>query len=140
MCVYDKFEQYEDKGPYIPITQIIEQIVIHLLTLPEEKLSRIKNNLNKELGRDGELITSVVPQAYRIIRSSGKIKDSDFQKLKRRLEKAFQTFITIAAKELYSLIIAVDDIQWADIPSWDIIKAICDPLNESEIYIIYKRK
>jgi predicted ATPase len=43
-----------------------------------------------------------------------RIKDSDYQKLKRRMEKAFQTFITIAAQELYPLIIAVDDIQWAD--------------------------
>jgi len=111
VSAYGKFEQYEDKGPYIAITQIIEQIVVHMLTLPEDKLSRIRNNLKRELGRDGALITSIVPQAQRIIGSSRKIKASDFQKLKRRLEKAFQTFITIAAKELYPLIIAVDDIQ-----------------------------
>jgi len=135
-CVYGKFEQYKDKEPYIPIIQIIEQIIVHILTLPEEKLNRIKSNLNKELGRDGALITSIVPQALRIINCSKKIKDGDFQKLKRRLEKSFQTFITVAAKELYPLIIVVDDIQWADMPSWDIIKAIFEPLNDCELYLI----
>jgi predicted ATPase len=56
-CVYGKFEQYKDKGPYIPIIQIIEQITNHMLTLPEEKLDRIRKKLIKELGRDSALIT-----------------------------------------------------------------------------------
>ena len=41
VCVYGKFEQYKDKGPYIPVIQIIEQITNHMLTLPGEKLDRI---------------------------------------------------------------------------------------------------
>ncbi|HHU30746.1 MAG: AAA family ATPase [Bacillota bacterium] len=136
VCVYGKFEQYKDKGPYIPVIQIIEQITNHMLTLPGEKLDRLVKKLNKELGKDSALITGIVPQTQRIMRGSGGIKDSDYQKLQRRLEKAFQIFITIAARELYPLVIAVDDIQWADAPSWNIIKAASDPLNEHDLYIV----
>ncbi|MFY9603747.1 MAG: BREX system ATP-binding domain-containing protein [bacterium] len=50
-CIYSKFEQFEDKGPYIPIVQIIEQITAHMLTLPGKKLDRIRGKLSKELGR-----------------------------------------------------------------------------------------
>ncbi|NMA13823.1 MAG: AAA family ATPase, partial [Clostridia bacterium] len=135
-CVYGKFEQYKDKSPYIPIIQIIEQITNHMLTLPEEKLDRIRKKLIKELGRDSALITSIVPQAQRIMSNTRKIKDSDYQKLKIRMEKAFQTFITIAAQELYPLIIGIDDIQWADIASWNIIESINDPLSENDLYMI----
>jgi predicted ATPase len=136
VCVYGKFEQYKDKGPYIPIIQIIEQITNHMLTLPEEKLSRIRDMLTKELGRDSALITGIVPKACRIMSGSRRIKDSDYQKLKIRLGKAFQTFISIAAKELYPLIIAVDDIQWADMASWNIIQSINEPLSEHDLYMI----
>jgi predicted ATPase/DNA-binding CsgD family transcriptional regulator len=136
VCVYGKFEQYKDKGPYIPVIQIIEQITNHMLTLPGEKLDRLVKKLNKELGKDSALITGIVPQTQRIMRGSGGIKDSDYQKLQRRLEKAFQIFITIAARELYPLVIAVDDIQWADAPSWNIIRAASAPLNEHDLYLI----
>jgi len=107
-----------------------------MLTLPEENLSRIKKKLIKVLGKDSALVTGIVPQAQRIMGNAKRLKESDFQKLKRRLEKAFQTFISIAAEELYPLVIVVDDIQWADAASWSIIKAINDPLNEQDLYTI----
>lgn len=135
-CVYGKFEQYKDEEPYIVIIQIIEHITNHILTLPEAKLGRVRKELNKKLGKDGALITDIVPQTLRIIGKLSKIIINDYQKLKVRQEKAFQTFIAIAAKELYPLTIALDDLQWADKPSWDIIKSITDSLSEQDLCII----
>ncbi|MDO9536536.1 MAG: AAA family ATPase [Bacillota bacterium] len=135
-CVYGKFEQYKNEEPYIPIIQIIEGITNHILTLPQEKLGQISKNLKNQLGKDGTLLSEVVPQIAKITGRHKKTRVPDYQKLKIRLAAAFQTFITVAAKELYPLIIVVDDLQWADRPSWDIIKAINDPLSEHDIYII----
>jgi len=135
-CVYGKFEQYKDNEPYIAIIQIIESITNHILTLPKEKLDRISKKFINQSGKDGALLTEIVPQIASIIGRQGKTKVVDYQKLKIRLEAAFQTFISVAAEELYPLIIAVDDLQWADKPSWDIIKAIHDPLNKHDLYII----
>ncbi len=135
-CVYGKFEQYKDEEPYIAIIQIIENIANHMLTLPEEKLDRIRKTLIKELGKDAALIIDIVPQTERIIGKLSKIKLNDYQKLKIRLEKSLQIFIKFAAKELYPLILFIDDLQWVDKPSWDIIKSINDTLSELELYII----
>jgi len=134
--VYAKSEQYKQEEPYIAIIQIIEHITNHILTLPEEKLGRIGKELKKKLGKDGALITDIVPQTERIIGKLNKTKVNDYQKLKIRLEKAFRIFITIAAKELFPLIIFIDDLQWADKPSWNIVKSINDAFSEFELYII----
>lgn len=133
-CIYSKFEQFEDKGPYIPIAQIIEQITAHMLTLPGEKLDRIRDKLKKELGRDSTFITGLAPRAQKLIVNAGRIKGIDYQKLKIRLEKAFQSFLAIAARELYPLIVAIDDLQWADPASWNIIESIKS--DETELYLI----
>ncbi|MTI81358.1 MAG: hypothetical protein FH758_10840 [Firmicutes bacterium] len=135
-CVYGKYEQYKDEEPYIAIIQIIENIANYMLTLSEEKLTRIRKELNKDLRKDGALIANIAPQTEWIIGKLRKTKVNDYQKLKIRLEKAFQTFITIAAKELYPLIIAIDDLQWADKPSCDVIKSLKDALGEHELHII----
>ncbi len=137
-CVYGKFEQYRNEEPYIPIIQIITDITNHMLTLPREKLIPIRKNLEIQLGKDGALLTQIVPQTVKITGSYNKSKIIDYQKLKIRLESAFQIFITVAAKELYPLIIAVDDLQWADNPSWNIIKAINDSsMKKTDLYLIF---
>jgi predicted ATPase len=38
--------------------------------------------------------------------------------------------------ELYPLVIAVDDLQWADQPSWQVLKALYDPLSDHPLYLI----
>lgn len=62
-CIYGKFEQYNDDKPYLTIVQILEQIAGHMLTLPEDKLGRLRKELSQELGRDSALITWMVPKA-----------------------------------------------------------------------------
>jgi len=134
--IYGKFEQFKTEEPYIPIIQIINEISSHMLTLPEDKLEHIKIELKKQLGRDAALITEIVPQVIKIVGNYIKIKVDDYLKLRIRLEAAFQKFIEVAAIALYPLIIFVDDLQWVDNPSWNIIKSINNPLNEHDIYII----
>ena len=62
--------------------------------------------------------------------------NNDNQKLNGRMEEAFLTFISITAKEMHPLIIAFDDLQWADKPSWNIISLIADQMCEGGLYII----
>lgn len=136
ICVYGKFEQYKDEEPYIAITQIVRNITNYILTLPKEKLRLIRSRIIKELGKDVALIISIVPQIEGIIGKQRKINVTDYQKLKRRLEKVFQKFIYVAAKELFPLVIFIDDLQWADKPSWDIIESINETLTQVDLYMI----
>ncbi len=136
VCIYGKFEQYKDSKPYIAIIQIVENIISNILTLHEEQLRRVSQELIRELGKDGALIIDITPRFERVIGKQKKVSIHDYQKLKIRLGKAFQKLIYIAAKELYPLTIFIDDFQWADKPSWDILKAIHDDLDDIQLYII----
>ncbi|NLX65151.1 MAG: AAA family ATPase [Clostridiaceae bacterium] len=135
-CVYGKFEQFKNEEPYVAIIQIVEQITDQILTFPDEKLNRIKNKLVKELGKDATLITDIIPKAQKIMGETGRANTDDYQKLKVRLEKAFRAFISITAREMFPLIMAIDDLQWADKPSWNIISSIADQMYGIGLYII----
>lgn len=123
-CVYGKFEPYSDNQPYRVIIEIIEQLTRCLLTLPEPKLNRIKKELGKKLGKNRTLIVEMVPQAKVILGPPRNSKAGDYHKRKIGLENALAAFITAAAKELYPLVIAVDDLQWADRLSWQILRSV----------------
>ena len=66
-CVYGKFDQYNGNQPYVTIIQILEQITGHLLTLPEDKLGRVRTKLVQNLGLDRILLTGMVPQIRGIL-------------------------------------------------------------------------
>ncbi len=136
-CVYGKFEQYKNDQPYIPVIRIIESITNHILTLPKKKLIHITSRLVNSLGKDAAMLAQIVPKISGITGRQSKPRVVDYQKLKIRLEAAFQRFITVAAQELYPLVIAVDDLQWADNPSWNIIKAINDPPTKHDLYLLF---
>ncbi len=64
--VHGKFRQY-DSSPLIAFSEIIEQTIRHILTLPGSALKNIKNDLNHKLGADARLILSVCPYAQRLL-------------------------------------------------------------------------
>lgn len=135
-CVYGKFEPYSDNQPYRVIIEIIEQLTRCLLTLPEPKLNRIKKELGKKLGKNRTLIVEMVPQAKVILGPPRNSKAGDYHKRKIGLENALAAFITAAAKELYPLVIAVDDLQWADRLSWQILRSVYERAGEQAVYLI----
>ncbi|MCM1988870.1 AAA family ATPase [Oceanirhabdus seepicola] len=122
--VYGKFRQHDNK-PFIAISEVIEQMVKHLLTLPYEQLENIKNVLEKVLGSDVEIITSISPYARKLLGYHKIINIDNYEKLKYRVRKALFQFLSTVSEALFPLIMFIDDLQWADTPSLEVIERIC---------------
>ncbi|WP_066495609.1 AAA family ATPase [Abyssisolibacter fermentans] len=122
--VYGKFRQH-DKKPFSAISEIIEQMVKHLLTLPYEQLKNIKNALKKSLNSDIEIITSICPYARKLLDHHKTINMNNYEKLKYRVKKAIYQFLLAVSESLFPLIMFIDDLQWADTPSLEVLQPIC---------------
>lgn len=135
-CVSGKFEQYKEEEPYIAVIQVIEYITDVFLTLSEANLDLIKAKLLRSLKKDGSLIAEIAPKVERVIGKQPKVNIDDYRKLKTRLAKAFRDFIQIAAMELEPLVIFIDDVQWIDNPSWEIIKSVYEDSPGINVFIL----
>lgn len=133
--VYGKFRQH-DKKPFIAISEVIEQMVKHLLTLPYEQLENIKNALKKALSSDIEIITSICPYARKLLGYHKTIDMDDYEKLKYRVKKAIYQFFVAVSEALFPLIIFIDDLQWADTPSLEVIEIICKDNELLNLFLI----
>lgn len=122
--VYGKFRQH-DKKPFIAIIEIIEQMVKHILTMPYDLLENIKNVLKKALGTDLQIITSLSPYARKLFSHHKTINMDEYKKHKYRVKKALYQFITIISETLFPVIMFIDDLQWMDTPSLEVIELIC---------------
>lgn len=122
--VYGKFRQH-DKKPFIAISEIVEQMVKYILTLPYEQLDNIKDEFEKTLGIDVQIIISICPYSTKIFDQNKNINIDDYEKLKYRVKKALYQFLVIASRNLFPMIICIDDLQWGDKPSLEMIELIC---------------
>ncbi len=122
--VYGKFRQHDEK-PFIAISEVIEQMVKHLLTLPFEQLENTKKALITVLGSDIEILTSIVPYVGKLLGHHKMININDYEKLKYRAKKALYQFLATVSQALFPMILFIDDLQWADTPSLEVIELLC---------------
>lgn len=133
--VHGKFKQY-DGSPLIAFSEIIEQTVRHILTLPAEALKNIKNDLNQKLGSDARLILSVCPYAQILFEAHKPVRTDNLEQLKYRVRKAVYQFLTAASTALFPLIIFIDDLQWADALSASIIETLCQDYECLNLHLV----
>lgn len=122
--VYGKYVQSNER-PFTAISEIIEQMTKHVLTLPYEQLKKIKNTLIKSLGADIEIITTISPYSIKLFQKYKPINIDNYDKLKYRIKKTIYQFLSTVSEALFPLVIFIDDLQWADRPSFEIIEIIC---------------
>jgi predicted ATPase/DNA-binding CsgD family transcriptional regulator len=121
--IYEKSREYEKK-PFIMISGIIEQILKHLLTLPAEQFESVKKDLIDNLNFDVGIMLSICPYSKILLGENKEVKNIKYERLKYKIRKTVNTFFLLTTKMLFPLVIFIDDIQWADNMSLDIIKNI----------------
>ncbi|MGV8149645.1 MAG: AAA family ATPase [Alkaliphilus sp.] len=117
--------RHHDKRPFIAISEIIEQMTKHLLTIPTEQLESKKKRLFNALSADAGIIISICPYAAKLLGQHKTISIDDNEKLKYRVKRAIYLFISTISESLFPLVIFIDDLQWADTLSLETIELLC---------------
>lgn len=131
-----KFEQFQRDEPYIPFIQAFRNLMKQILTEPKEIVGKWRKKLIKALGRNGKVITQIIPEVELIIGEQVPIEAFDPQKTKRRFQRVLGKFIKIFAAEENPLVLFLDDMQWADSSSLQLLSDICSNSNKSHLLII----
>ena len=62
-----KFDQFRRDSPYAAVAQALRQLVVHMLSQPEETLTARRAELRDALAPNGRLMTDLVPELERVI-------------------------------------------------------------------------
>lgn len=127
--IWGKFDQYKRDIPYATIVQAFQTLVRQLLTEPEEKLAVWRDRIQAAVGNNGKLITDVIPEVELIIGTQPPIPVLGSAESQNRFNLVFQNFIGAFAQAEHPLAIFLDDMQWADSATLNLIQTIATGSN-----------
>ncbi|MEK7990015.1 MAG: AAA family ATPase [Thiotrichaceae bacterium] len=129
-----KFDQFQKNIPYSAITQAFNGLCRYLLKESAETLSIWQTKTLAALGNNGQIIIDVIPDLELIIGKQPVVAQVTPSEAKNRFQMFFLNFVKALCDKKHPLILFIDDLQWADLATLDLLKAIM--LDEEIKYLL----
>jgi predicted ATPase len=132
--------QTKSDTPYRAIVEAFEKLIEQLLTQSDQQLSRWRESFGTALKAQAPLICRVLPKLQSIIGPQEPIEPLLPQQSWHQLQQAFLEIIKIIGQEKTVLTLFIDDLQWSDQQSLQLLERIMiDPdLNHFLLIITYR--
>lgn len=121
---YGKFEQFASSTPHSAIINALRVLVRRILTEPEATLATWKQRIERTLGRNIALIINVIPELETLFGPQPPLPGVGPLEARGRLSFAFRAFLQSIARPEHALVLFLDDLQWADISSLQLIESL----------------
>ncbi len=119
-----KFDQYQRNIPYSALVKALQQLIKYLLTESEAQLKQWQDKLLIALGVNGQVIVDVIPEIELIIGKQPPVPVLGPNESQNRFNLVFQTFIKVFTQPQHPLALFIDDLQWADGASLNLIQRL----------------
>jgi predicted ATPase/signal transduction histidine kinase len=125
-----KFDQYKRDIPYATLAQAFQSLIRPLLSKNEEDLHKWRDSIREALDPNGLLIVELVPELKHIIGEQPPVPELPPQEAQRRFQLVFRRFIGVFARPEHPLALFIDDLQWLDAATLDLLE---DLLTRSDL-------
>lgn len=129
-----KFDQFQRHIPYSAISGAFQGLLKQLLMSRPEELASWKERLLAALGPNGQVIIDVIPAAEKIIGAQPKAPNLGTEENQNRFNMVFLQFLRVFTRKDSPLVIFLDDLQWADIATLNLMKSLM--LSEGNEYLL----
>jgi PAS domain S-box-containing protein len=119
-----KFDPYKRDVPYATLAQAFQGPVRRLLSQNEEDLRKWQDALREALGPNGLLVVDLVPELRHVIGEQPPVPELPPQEAQRRFQMVFRRFIGVFARSEHPLALFLDDMQWLDAATLDLLEEL----------------
>jgi predicted ATPase/GAF domain-containing protein len=117
-----KFDQYKRDIPYSTLAQAFQNLIRPLLGKGEADLAPWRDALRETLGPNAGVIGNLVPEVKLIIGEPPPVPELPPKDAQRRFQMVFRQFIGVFARPEHPLALFLDDLQWLDSATLDLLE------------------
>ncbi|TAK75810.1 MAG: hypothetical protein EPO11_05030, partial [Gammaproteobacteria bacterium] len=119
-----KFDPFKRNIPYTALAQAIDAMVKQMLLENELQISLWRDRIQKAVESNGQVAIEIVPLLTEIIGEQPPVPALGSSETQHRFHLVFQRLIQALATPEHPLVIFLDDCQWADIPSIQLLEML----------------
>ncbi|OHC62845.1 MAG: hypothetical protein A2045_07955 [Rhodocyclales bacterium GWA2_65_20] len=122
-----KFDERNRATPYSSLLQGLQELVRQVLAEPDERLAHWRAKLAATLGANGQVIVDTIRQAGLVLGPQPPLQELPPAETRIRFQRSLRDFICAFAEAGRPLAIFLDDLQWADAASLELLHhLLCD--------------
>ena len=119
--IHGKFEQFKQNNAYIAFAGAFRNLLYELLGEPKERLEKWRTDIQSALGYNAQLLIDLIPDLELIIGKQAAVPELPPSESQKRFFILVQNFIAVFATKEHPLVLFLDDLQWSDIPSLNLM-------------------
>jgi predicted ATPase/signal transduction histidine kinase/DNA-binding response OmpR family regulator len=131
-----KFDQFQRDIPYRGILLALNRVINQILSLPKEDTDKWREIFLEGLQHNGKLITDVMPQLELVVGPQDELADVGPIEEQNRFHYALETFFTVITWDKRPLVLFLDDLQWADLPTLRLIEVVMANPDQNHLMVI----
>jgi predicted ATPase len=131
-----KFDQFQRNLPFSAFVQAFRDLMGQLLSETDAKLEQWKLEILAALGDSAQAIVEVIPELERIIGQQPPVPEISGSATQNRFNLLFEKFTQVFSTKEHSLVIFLDDLQWADLASLNLIKLLITATDNRYLLLI----
>jgi len=119
-----KFDQLRGDTPYPALRAALDELIDHLLTENEDELARWRDEIDAAVAPNGQIAIDALPTLARILGVQPPVVALDAAATQSRFNQTLQKFIQVFTRRAHPLVLFLDDMQWADPESVQLLKQV----------------
>nr|MDJ0556368.1 AAA family ATPase [Microcoleaceae cyanobacterium MO_207.B10] len=131
-----KFDQFNRNIPFSALVQALRDLMEQILSESDAQLQQWKSKILEAVGENGEVIIEVIPALEKIIGKQPAVAELSGSARQNRFNLVFGKFIQVFATQSHPLVIFIDDLQWADSASLNLLQLLMSKGEKSYLLFI----
>ncbi|WP_281556091.1 diguanylate cyclase [Thalassomonas sp. RHCl1] len=119
-----KFSRYTKNIPYSAFIYAFKQLITILLSSSRQQLLGWKTRINNALGSNSQVLTNLIPELKLITGEPPPLPELGPRENENRFKQVLKKFIRVLCQPEHPLLIFIDDLQWLDMASGQLIQSL----------------
>ncbi|MEL6879848.1 MAG: AAA family ATPase [Cyanobacteria bacterium J06607_10] len=119
-----KFDQYNRNLPLSAFIQALRGLIKQLMSTSDEAIERWRQQILAALNDEAQVLIGVIPELETLLGAQPAVAPLVADAEQTRFNRLFLSFISVFASSEKPLVFFIDDLQWADVASLELIKRL----------------
>ena len=131
-----KFDQFNRNIPFSGFVQAFHDLIGQLLGESDADLARWRAEILAAVGDNGQVLIDVIPEIARIIGAQPPVPELSGSAAQNRFNQLLGRFLSVFTTQAHPLVIFLDDLQWADVASLNLLKFLMGESNPNYLLVL----